>query len=93
MAFLSGWISLIVGFSTLIATVSMAFAIYLFQTSSIPTGENGWIFSLCGVLLVTLSSLTLTAIGVIVIFCLIHYHSLRVGSPTHSMPRFLPQDG
>jgi APA family basic amino acid/polyamine antiporter len=80
VGFLSGWISLIVGFSAPIAAASMAFATYFFQTCSIPTGENGWIFSLNGVSLVTLSPLTLTAIGVIVLFSLIHYHSLRIGS-------------
>lgn len=80
VSFLSGWISLIVGFSAPIAAASMAFATYFFQTCSIPAGENGWVFSLGGVPLVTLSPLSLTAICVIVLFSLVHYHSLRVGS-------------
>jgi APA family basic amino acid/polyamine antiporter len=80
VGFLSGWISLIVGFSAPIAAASMAFASYFFQTCSIPTGGNGVVLSMGGLHLVTLSPLSLTAIGVIVIFSLIHYHSLRVGS-------------
>ena len=80
VGFLSGWISLIVGFSAPIAAASMAFATYLFQTFSIPTGEGGMVFSMAGIRLVTLSPLTLTAIGVILLFSMIHYHSLRIGS-------------
>jgi APA family basic amino acid/polyamine antiporter len=80
VGFLSGWISLIVGFSAPIAAASMAFATYLFQTFSIPTGEGGMVFSMAGIRLVTLSPLTLTAIGVILLFSMIHYYSLRIGS-------------
>ena len=80
VGFLSGWISLIVGFSAPIAAASMAFATYFFQAFSIPTEVKGMVFSIAGMPMVTLSPLTLTAIGVIVIFSLLHYHSLRVGS-------------
>ncbi|BBO89523.1 APC family permease [Desulfosarcina ovata] len=80
VGFLSGWISLIVGFSAPIAAASMAFATYFFQTFAIPSGNEGFVFSMSGIPLVTLSPLTLTAIGVIVLFSLIHYHSLHVGS-------------
>jgi basic amino acid/polyamine antiporter, APA family len=80
VGFISGWISLIVGFSAPIAAAAMAFATYLFQTFSIPQGNGGTVFSLAGIPLVTLSPLTLTAIGVIVLFSLIHYHSLHFGS-------------
>jgi APA family basic amino acid/polyamine antiporter len=80
VGFLSGWISLLVGFSAPIAAASMAFATYFFQTFSLPMGGDGAVFSVAGVRLVTLSPLTLTAIGVILLFSLIHYHSLRVGS-------------
>ncbi|MBT8340713.1 MAG: amino acid permease [Desulfatitalea sp.] len=80
VSFLSGWISLFVGFSAPIAAASMAFAAYLFKTFAIPAGDGGMVFSMAGTRLVTLSPLTLTAIGVIVIFSLIHCHSLHVGS-------------
>ncbi len=80
VGFLSGWISLIVGFSAPIAAASMAFATYLFRTFSIPGAGGGLRLALGGVCLATLTPLTLTAIGVIVLFSLIHYHSLKVGS-------------
>ncbi len=80
VGFLSGWISLIVGFSAPIAAASMAFATYLFHTFSIPMGEAILVFSIADIRLLTLSPATLTAIGVIVLFSLIHYHSLRLGS-------------
>jgi APA family basic amino acid/polyamine antiporter len=80
VGFLSGWISLVVGFSAPIAAAAVAFATYLFRTFSIPAGDGGTVFSLGGVPLVTLSPLTLTAIAVIVLFSLVHYHSLHVGS-------------
>lgn len=75
VGFLSGWISLIVGFSAPIAAASMAFATYLFQAFSIPGGNGGIIFKVADVHLVTLSPLTLTAMGVILLFSLVHYHS------------------
>jgi basic amino acid/polyamine antiporter, APA family len=80
VGFLSGWISLIVGFSAPIAAASMAFATYFFKTCSIPIKGDGAVLTMSGVQLVTLSPLTLTAIGVIIVFSLIHYHSLRIGS-------------
>ncbi|WP_319408303.1 amino acid permease [uncultured Desulfosarcina sp.] len=79
VGFLSGWISLIVGFSAPIAAASVAFATYFFQTFSIPM-EHDIAFSISGVRMATLSPLTLTAIGVILLFSLLHYHSLRIGS-------------
>ncbi len=80
VGFLSGWISLVVGFSAPIAAASMAFATYFFKTFRIPPGHGEMVFSMAGIPLLTLSPLTLTAIGVIVLFSLIHYHSLHVGS-------------
>jgi APA family basic amino acid/polyamine antiporter len=79
LAFLSGWISLIVGFSAPIAAAAIALATYLFQAFAIAAGEP-LILSLWGVKLATLSALTLTAIAAIVLFSLIHMHSLQMGS-------------
>lgn len=80
VGFLSGWISLIVGFSAPIAAAAMAFATYLFQALSISSGDGGMVFSPAGIRLMTVSPLTLTAIGAIVVFSLLHYHSLKAGS-------------
>ena len=80
VGFLSGWISLIVGFSAPIAAAAMAFATYGFRALSIPGGQEGWHIAVGGVSLLTLSPLTVTAIGIIVIFSTLHYHSLKAGS-------------
>lgn len=79
VGFLSGWISLIVGFSAPIAAAAIAFASYAFQAFGIPPGEP---LTIClgSVCLISLSPVTGTAIGAIVFFSLIHYHSLHVGS-------------
>lgn len=80
VGFLSGWISLIVGFSAPIAAAAMAFATYLFQTFQVPAAKEGMVFSMGDVTLATLSPQTLTAIAVIVLFSLLHSHSLNIGS-------------
>ncbi|MBI9083680.1 MAG: amino acid permease [Desulfobacterales bacterium] len=68
--FLSGWISLVVGFSAPIAAAAVAFASYFIRFLQINPGglmEGG--------------SLTqILALGVIVVFSLVHYHSLVFGS-------------
>ncbi len=79
VGFLSGWISLIVGFSAPIAAAAIAFAGYLFQALGIPAPEP-MVLSLWGVRLMAVSPVVLTAIAAIVLFSLIHYHSLHVGS-------------
>ncbi len=79
MGFLSGWISLIVGFSAPIAAASIAFATYFFRLFSLPTGPEMEL-SLLGFNIITISPTTMLAIGTIIIFSLIHYHSLLVGS-------------
>ena len=84
MGFLSGWISLIVGFSAPIAAASIAFAGYFFQAFSIPAG-GGTVLSLLGMPLITISSANILAIGVICLFTLVHYHSLRVGSRVQNL--------
>ncbi len=77
--FLSGWISLIVGFSAPIAAAAIAFATYLFTGFGIPLVEP-LVWSAGGVRLAALSPISLTAIGAIAIFSLVHYHSLQAGS-------------
>lgn len=79
MGFLSGWISLFVGFSAPIAAAAMAFAAYL---SSLGVGDNTlvWNIRIAGVPLMTVSLQTGIACGVILCFTLLHYHSLRFGT-------------
>jgi len=79
MGFLSGWISLIVGFSAPIAAASIAFATYFFRSFSLTPGPEIPL-SLLGVSIATISAPSMVAIGAIIIFSLVHYHSLLVGS-------------
>lgn len=79
VGFLSGWISLIVGFSAPIAAAAVAFATYLFQAFSVSMA-HGVDPSLFGSRFAFLSPVTLTAIGVIGLLSFLHYHSLRIGS-------------
>ncbi|WP_449245531.1 APC family permease [Desulfobacca acetoxidans] len=77
--FLSGWISLLVGFSAPIAAASMAFAAYfLAGLNGGPTSEYIW--TIRGIKVLTFSPLTLIASAVILAFTLIHRHSLSLGS-------------
>jgi APA family basic amino acid/polyamine antiporter len=78
-AFLSGWVSLLVGFSAPIAAGSMAFAVY-FLTSWPGSQGIGLAWKIHGVTVLTLSPVTLLASGVIVAFSLVHSHSLFLGS-------------
>ncbi len=78
-AFLSGWVSLLVGFSAPIAAASMAFAVY-FLAGWGGGQELGWVWKVQGVALLTLSPVTLLASGVILAFSLLHSHSLFLGS-------------
>ena len=79
MAFLSGWISLIVGFSAPIAAAAIAFASYFFRVLPDLSGSQ-FTLSVLGVRIFTISPVTITAAFVIIIFSLIHYHSLRMGA-------------
>ena len=79
LAFLSGWISLFVGFSAPIAAAAIAFASYFNQSLSLPL-EGKWIFAPFGVSLITFSWFNLIALCVIGLFTLIHYHGLRTGT-------------
>lgn len=79
VAFLSGWVSLIVGFSAPIAAAAIAFATYLLRLlPEIPPAE--YVCTLSGVTILTLSPVSLTAIAIVVIISLAHYHSLSLGT-------------
>ncbi|OIP31429.1 MAG: amino acid permease [Deltaproteobacteria bacterium CG12_big_fil_rev_8_21_14_0_65_43_10] len=79
VAFLSGWISLIVGFSAPIAAASIAFATYLLRT--LPASLNPIITIPCfGINILTISSITLLAAAIIIILSMIHYHGLLLGT-------------
>lgn len=84
MGFLSGWISLVVGFSAPIAAAAIAFAIYLFQMLSIAS-EPPLVFSLMGIPVVSISLQSLVAISVVILFSVVHYHSLKVGSRVQNL--------
>ena len=79
MAFLSGWISLIVGFSAPIAAAAMAFATYLFKALGVQASGPIAIppagLSLSGHCLPVIP-----AIAVVLLLSLVHIHSLRAGS-------------
>lgn len=79
MGFLSGWISLLVGFSAPIAAAAIAFSTYCFRAFGITVGPNIPI-EVFGVPVAVISMVNLTAIMVIVGFSLLHYHSLVNGS-------------
>lgn len=79
MGFLSGWISLFVGFSAPIAAAAMAFAAYVIGMG---IGENQvfWKLHLAGQTILTVSLQTIIGCVVILCFTLLHYHSLRLGT-------------
>jgi len=79
MGFLSGWISLIVGFSAPIAAAAIAFATYFFRI--LPASFSAKLtapFLEIGIL--AISPITMLAITVIIMFSLIHYHSVFLGA-------------
>ena len=80
-AFVSGWISLIVGFSAPIAAAAIAFATYLLGGERAP-----WLtLELGGQAWLTLSPVTALACGAIIVLSLVHYHSLRVGQRVQNL--------
>lgn len=79
LAFLSGWISLLVGFSAPIAAAAMACAVYVLGSAGVRP-ESGFTWSIQGLTVLTLSPVTLLASGVILVFSFIHRHSLFLGS-------------
>ncbi|OPX20851.1 MAG: amino acid permease [Desulfobacca sp. 4484_104] len=79
LAFLSGWVSLLVGFSAPIAAAAMAFAVYFLGSAGLPS-DQGFTWTLQGLTVLTLSPVTLLASVVILGFSFIHRHSLFLGS-------------
>jgi APA family basic amino acid/polyamine antiporter len=74
-AFLSGWISLIVGFSAPIAAAAIAFAAYLAGGDSTP-----WFtFEPWGFRILHLSPASLIACAAVAVLSLVHCHSLGLG--------------
>ncbi len=80
--FLSGWISLIVGFSAPIAAASIAFATYFFRTFSIelPGDFVFPLFNQC-----SLSGTKILALTIIIAFSLVHWSSLHFGSRVQNL--------
>lgn len=83
LAFLSGWISLVVGFSAPIAAASIAFATFFSRTIELYSGVR-LDTPLLDMGLVVVSPVTLLAVATIAAFSLIHYHSLSFGSRTQN---------
>ncbi|CAK8720757.1 MAG: amino acid permease [Candidatus Electrothrix sp. AX2] len=79
VAFLSGWISLFVGFSAPIAAASIAFSSYFYQAFGLAKGSE-IVLSPFGIPIITLSWFNLIALLVIGLFTLIHYHGLQTGT-------------
>ncbi len=75
--FLSGWVSLIVGFSAPIAAAAIAFSTYLFKSISVESAGNE-LLSIAGI--IKISPVTLTGVSIIILFSLIHWYGLNLGS-------------
>ncbi len=84
VAFLSGWVSLIVGFSAPIAAVSIAFAAYLLRALAIDA-LGSYSLSIGPVTIFSISVPIATAIAVVVLLSLLHCHSLRWGRRAQNM--------
>jgi basic amino acid/polyamine antiporter, APA family len=75
--FLSGWVSLIVGFSAPIAAASIAFSKYLFRSLGVEASGKEMI-NIFGVIPVT--SFTFIGVLAIIVFSVAHWYSLNFGS-------------
>ena len=84
LAFLSGWISLIVGFSAPIAASAIAFSTYLLKAVGV-SAQTDHTVALPGMPLFTLSLPVMLAIAVVLFFSGLHIHSLRVGSRVQNL--------
>jgi len=79
MGFLTGWISLIVGFSAPIAAAAIAFSSYLFK--ALPGGKLfEFQLALREITYLKISPLTLLAACTVLGISLVHYHSLNLGT-------------
>jgi basic amino acid/polyamine antiporter, APA family len=79
MGFLSGWISLVVGFSAPIAAAAIAFASYFFRVFPDSLIRNPH-DSFCESALFNISPITLLALGIILLFSGIQCYGLLLGS-------------
>ena len=84
VAFLSGWISLIVGFSAPIAAAAIAFSIYLLKALG-ATANIHRVFSIFGIPVFSFSLPVMLAIVVVLLLSILHVHSLRVGSRVQNL--------
>ena len=78
-AFLSGWVSLIVGFSAPIAAAAIAFSAYFLKAFSLPSLMLLKV-NLFGWNLVAVSKENLVAIFAVIALSLVHIHSVWLGS-------------
>ena len=79
MGFLSGWISLVVGFSAPIAAAAIAFASYFFRVFPDSLVRNPHA-PFCEFFFFNISPITLLALGVILLFSAIQCYGLLLGS-------------
>ncbi|BBO90574.1 amino acid permease [Desulfosarcina ovata subsp. ovata] len=80
-AFLSGWVSLVVGFSAPIGAAAIAFATYF-----LGGGTEPWLaVEFAGRRWLTVSGVTLLACAVVVLFSIVHSHSLRLGTRVQNL--------
>jgi len=84
VAFLSGWISLIVGFSAPIAAGAIAFATYLLQAFGISYDSHP-VLSVSGIPIFSLSLPVIIAILVVLLLSALHAHSLHTGSRVQNL--------
>jgi len=83
-AFLSGWVSLVVGFSAPIAAAAIAFATYFLGAEAEP-----WIvIEFSGHKWFTFSAITVLACTMVVVFSVVHGHSLHLGTRVQNLLTF-----
>ncbi len=80
-AFLSGWVSLVVGFSAPIGAAAIAFATYFLGSG----GEPWLVLEFGGHRWLSISGVTLLACTMVVIFSIVHSHSLRLGTRVQNL--------
>jgi APA family basic amino acid/polyamine antiporter len=80
-AFLSGWVSLVVGFSAPVGAAAIAFATYLLGSG----GQPWMVIEFAGHRWLSVSGVTLLACTVVVFFSMVHSHSLRLGTRVQNL--------
>jgi APA family basic amino acid/polyamine antiporter len=79
IGFLSGWVSLVVGFSAPIAAAAIAFAAYFRDAVGLPGGLSVSL-SVGGVSIAAVTAETLIAVGIVLALSALHCRSLKIGS-------------